>query len=98
MYPYLENLLGVNKERPIKGVLKNDFIKKENFTRFIKSNIYTTKNGKIEVEVLKGQESFRIKSFLKSNIWAMFPSGKSKFKRGEIIDCFAPNHPNKILF
>ena len=98
VYPYLENLLGVNKERPIKVVLRNDFIKKENFTRFIKSNIYTTKNGKIEIEVLKGQESFRIKSFVKSNIWAMFPSGKSKFKKGETVDCFLPNHSNKILF
>jgi len=98
VFPYLENLLGLKKEKPIKAILKNDFTKKANFTRFIKSNFYTTKNGKIEVKILKGQESFRIKSFAKSNIWALFPSGKSKFKRGEIIDCFFPNHPNKILF
>ena len=98
VYPYLESLLGVEKEKSIKAILKNDFTKKANFTRFIKSNFYTTKNGKIEVKILKGQESFRIKSFAKSNIWTLFPSGKSKFKRGEIIDCFFPNHPNKILF
>ena len=98
VYPYLENLLGLKKEKTIKATLKNEFTKKINFTRFVKSNIYTTKNGKIELEVLKGQESFRVKSFVKSNIWAMFPSGKSKFKRGEIIDCFFHNHPNKILF
>mgnify|MGYP001216335202 FL=1 len=98
VYPYLENLLGLKKEKTIKATLKNEFTKKINFTRFVKSNIYTTKNGKIELEVLKGQESFRVKSFVKSNMWAMFPSGKSKFKRGAIIDCFFPNHPNKILF
>ena len=98
VYPYLENLLGVEKEKPIKAILKDEFTKKANFTRFIKSNFYTTKNGKIEVKVLKGQESFRIKSFVKSNIWIKFPTGKSKFKKGEIVDCFFPNHPNKILF
>ena len=98
VYPYLENLLGMKKEKTIKAILKNEFIKKVNFTRFIKSKIHTTKNGKFVIEVLKGQESFKIKSFVKSNVWAMFPSGKSKFKRGEAIDCFFPNHPNNILF
>ena len=98
VYPYLENLLGVKREKSIKAILKDEFIKKKNFTRFVKSNIYTTKDGKIGVKVLKGQESFRIKSFVKSNIWIKFPTGKSKFKKGEIVDCFFPNHPNKILF
>ena len=97
VYPYIQNLLGVEEEKPVKAILKNKFIKKKNFTRFVKSKVNTTKNGKIELEVLKGQESFRVKSFVKSNIWAMFPSGKSKFKRGEIIDCFFPNHSNSIL-
>ena len=97
VYPYLENLLGIEKEKPIKAILKKGFVKKINFTRFVKSKLYTTKNGKIEVEVLKGQESFRIRSFVKSNIWTLFPSGKSKFKKNEIVDCFLPNHSNKIL-
>ncbi len=53
-------------------------LKKKEFVRFAKSKLNTTKNGKLEVEVLKGQESFRIKSFVKSNIWALLPAGKSK--------------------
>ena len=97
VYPYIENILGLNKEKPIKAILKSVFLKKIDFTRFAKSKLNTTKNGKIEVEILKGQESFRIKSFVKSNIWALIPAGKSKFKRGEIIDCFFPNHSNDTL-
>ena len=97
VYPYLESLLGIQEEKPIKAILKNEFIKKENFTRFVKSKFNTTKDGKIIVEILKGQESFRIKSFVKSNIWTVFPSGKSKFKKNQIVDCFFPNHPNNIL-
>ena len=97
VYPYIANVMGISDEKPIKAILKNDFIKKKNFTRFAKSKLNTTKNGKIEVEILKGQESFRIKSFVKSNIWTLLPAGKSKFKKGQIVDCFFPNHINQSL-
>jgi molybdopterin molybdotransferase len=97
VYHYIENILGLGNEKPLKAILKNDFIKKKNFTRFAKSKLNTTKNGKIEVEILKGQESFRIKSFIKSNIWTLLPAGKSRFKKGEIVDCFFPNHSNSTL-
>jgi len=97
VYAYISIILGLNDEKPIKAILKNTFIKKKNFTRFAKSKLKTTNNGKIEVEILKGQESFRIKSFIKSNIWTLLPAGKSTFKKGEIVDCFFPNHINQSL-
>ena len=97
VYPYIENILGLRNEKPLKAILKNDFLKKKNFTRFAKSKLNTTKNGKIVVEILKGQESFRIRSFVKSNIWALLPAGKARFKKGEIVDCFFPNHSNSTL-
>tara|TARA_B100001173_G_scaffold96000_1_gene83084 strand:- start:41 stop:1294 length:1254 start_codon:yes stop_codon:yes gene_type:complete len=97
VYPYISSLLNLSDERPIQAILKNNFVKKKNFTRFAKSKLNTTKNGKIEVEILKGQESFRIKSFIKSNIWTLLPAGKVKFKKGEIVDCFFPNHSNQTL-
>ena len=97
VYPFIENILNLKKEKPIQAILKNDFEKRKNFTRFIKSKLRTNKNGKLEVELLQGQESFRINSFVKSNVWAVLPRGQSKFKKGQIIHCFLPNHPNVIL-
>ena len=97
VYPYLQEILEISEEKPLKAILKNQFIKKKNFTRFVKSKFNTTKNGKIETEILKGQESFRIQSFVKSNIWTLLPSGKSKFKKGDIVDCYFPNHSQKVL-
>ena len=97
VYPYIANVMGISEEKPIKAILKNNFEKKKDFTRFAKAKLNTTNNGKIVVEVLKGQESFRIKSFVKSNIWALLPAGKSKLKKGEIVDCFFPNHSNLNL-
>ena len=98
VYPYLRESLGAGKEKPIKALLKNSFSKKFNFTRFVKSRVNTTKNGKLVVEILKGQESFRIHSFVKSNIWTVLPAGKSKLKKNEIVDCFFHNYSNKISF
>jgi molybdopterin molybdotransferase len=97
VYPFIENILNLKNEKPVRAILKHDFEKKKNFTRFIKSKINTTKNGKLEVELLPGQESFRINSFVKSNVWAVLNHGQSKFKKGQIIDCFFPNNSNKFL-
>ncbi|MSP06239.1 MAG: molybdopterin molybdenumtransferase MoeA [Candidatus Fonsibacter sp.] len=96
VHPYMMNILGVENEKPIKVILKNNFYKKKHITQFIKAKLNGTNNGKLELEVLQGQESFRIKPFVHSNIWAVFPSGKSNFKRGEMIESFFPNHPNEI--
>jgi molybdopterin molybdotransferase len=97
VYPFIENILNIHNEKPIKASLKNNYEKNKEFTRFIKSKLITTQNGKLEVELLPGQESFRINSFVKSNIWAVLPQGQTKFKKGQIVDCFFPNCPNKIL-
>ena len=97
VYPFIENILNLHNEKPVQAILKHDFEKKKNFTRFVKSKLNTTKNGKLEVELLPGQESFRINSFVKSNMWAVLNHGQSKFKKGQIIDCFFPNHSNKTL-
>ena len=86
--PYLKSILNMTKEQPFKAKLKNSYEKKKNFTKFLKGKISTNKKATLEVEVLKGQESFRIKSFTRANTWALFRSGKSTFKKGELIECF----------
>jgi len=97
VYPFIENILNLKEEKPVQAILKNNFKKKKDFTRFIKSKLNTYKNGKLEVELLQGQDSFRINSFVKSNAWAVLPRGQSKFKKGQIIDCFLPSQPNIIF-
>ena len=88
VYFYLRSILNMTKEKPFKAKLKNSYKKKKNFTKFLKGKISINKKGILEVEVLKGQESFRIKSFTRANIWALFSSGKSTFKKGTLIECF----------
>ena len=90
VYPYLRLLLNMKKEKSFKARLKNSFKKKKNFTRFLKGKITSNNQGTLEIEVLKGQESFRIKSFTQANTWGLFKSNKSTFKKGELIECFNP--------
>ena len=66
------NILGIKSEKPFKAKLKNKFYKRKNFFRFLKARLTSTNDGKLEIQVLKGQESFRIKSFVESNVWGLF--------------------------
>mgnify|MGYP003981449321 FL=1 len=97
VYPYLLNILGVKSEKPFKAKLKNKFSKKKNLARFLKAKLTSTNDGILEIEVLKGQESFRIKSFVESNVWGFFKDGKSSFKKEELIDCYSSIRPNMIF-
>ena len=94
--PYLLNILGAEPEKPIKAILKNSYIKNKNMTHFVKAKLNTSSSGTLQLEALKGQDSYRIKPFAQSNIWAVFPAGRQKFKKGDIIDCFFPNYLNTI--
>ena len=92
--PFLYLSTGVVQNKPIKSKIKNQLIKKKNFTRFIKGKLSFSKKGIAEFEVYKGQESFRIKPFTNSNAWGLFPSGKDKFKKGDFIECYTPTGIN----
>ena len=86
--PYLFFSTEVNENKPINTRLKTQFKKKKNFTRFIKGQISFSKKGIAEFKVQKGQESFRIKPFTKSNAWGLFPNGKANFKKNDYIKCY----------
>ena len=86
--PYLYFSTEVNENKPINAKLKTQFKKKKKFTRFIKGQISFSNKGIAEFKVQKGQESFRIKPFTKSNAWGLFPSGKDNFKKNDYIKCY----------
>ncbi|MDC1279758.1 molybdopterin molybdotransferase MoeA [Pelagibacteraceae bacterium] len=98
VYPYLLNILGVKVEKPFKARLKEEYSKSKKIIRFSKARLTSTNDGKLEIEVLKGQESFKIKSFVCSNVWGLFKDGQSKFKKGELIDCYSSIGSNTNIF
>ena len=95
--PLLFKSLEINLENPIIAKLKNNFSKKKNFTRFMKGKITFSKKGEIEFEIFKGQESYKMRSFTKSNAWGVFKDGISNFKKGSNIECFSSSGFNELL-
>ena len=95
--PFIFKSLGITFEKPIIARLKYKFSKKRNFTRFIKGKLIFTKNGQIEFETLKGQESYKIGSFNKSNVWGVFKDGISEYKKGALIECYSLSGVNEFL-
>ena len=86
--PFIFRSIEYLDNSPIKAKLKNKFEKKKEFTRFAKGKITVSNRGNLEFEVLKGQESFRLKPLSKSNAWGQFNSGQVRFKKGVLIDCY----------
>ena len=95
--PFLFKSLDLTPEKPIIAKIKNNFSKKRNFTRFIKGKLTFSKKGFVEFEVFKGQESYKINSFTKSNAWGVFKEGVSKFKKGSFIECYSSSGFNDFL-
>jgi len=95
--PLLFKSLEINLENPIIAKLKNNFSKKKNFTRFMKGKITFSKKGEIEFEIFKGQESYKMRSFTKSNAWGVFKDGISNFKKGSNIECYSSSGFNELL-
>ena len=95
--PYIFKSLNLSIEKPIIAKLKNNFSKKNKFTRFVKGKLTFSKKGNAEFEILRGQESYKIKSFTQSNSWGVFKNGKSKFKKGQYIECYSSSGFNEFL-
>ena len=86
IYPLIRNSLGMPKEKKFKAKLINEYSKQEKFTHFVRSLMTINDQGLIELEVLQGQQSNRIKSFVQANCWGIFSEDKEKFKSGDFID------------
>ena len=95
--PLLFKSLGLKAEKPIFAKLKNKFSKKKKFTRFVKGKLTFDKKGYVQFEVFEGQESYKIKPFVKSNAWGVFKDGVSVFNKGNLIDVYSASGLNEFL-
>jgi len=86
IYPLLRNSLGMLKEKKFKAQLISKYSKPKNFTHFTRCLINVNTKGLGELQVLQGQQSHRVESFVKANCWGIFPGGKEQFKSGDIIE------------
>ncbi len=70
--------------------------KRPNLRFFGKARAAVDAEGRLEVRVLPGQESFRISPLLESNCWAIMAEGVERVEAGELIQ-IAPLYPTGFL-
>lgn len=92
LYPLIHSLLGISEEKPLRARLLNEAKRKGKLRFFYKAKIKSDNMGQLEVELLAGQESFKIKPLLQANCWAVLTEKQDFFSVNDVIDVF-PLYP-----
>ena len=85
--PLIRALTGLKPEKPLTAKLKNPHFKSHPHRFFAKALAVQSKNG-LEVEILKGQQSFKMKSFLEANCWAVIEENQFEMDSGEAVKIY----------
>jgi len=93
-YPLIRNLQKLPEEMPLTATISASEKKKSGFRFFRKAYMYNDQNGQLNVDVLNGQESFKIHSLLKANCWLMLPENKEIINMGELVKIYPLNPEN----
>ncbi len=86
--PYLRKILGQEAEQALKANLIAPLRKKKGFRFFCKAFASLTSEGVLQVEILSGQQSFKIHPLLKANCWASLAPEQEQLDAGAKIDIY----------
>jgi molybdopterin molybdotransferase len=84
--PAVRALMGRPVERWLPARSATAVRKREGLTFFAKALAQVTPEATLSVQVLAGQESFRIRPLLGANCWAVVPAGRDDVAPGEILE------------
>jgi molybdopterin molybdotransferase len=93
VHPLLRALRGLGPERGWTMPLGETRRKPLPFRQFLKARVETTASGSPRVDVLPGQESFRIAPMLRTHAWAVLPEGVGEVEEGEMVEVFGMDGP-----
>ena len=85
--PLLRALTGLEPEKPLTARLKTSHYKSHPYRFFAKASAAQSKTG-LEVEILKGQQSFKMKPILEANCWAIVEENQLELDSGETIEIY----------
>ena len=86
---------GLEPEQPIKAKLTYDNKKPHGFKMFNKA-FATFVEGTLKVDILQGQESFKIKPLLTANCWAVFEEDQHETKANALVNIFPMTAKGKL--
>ncbi len=88
----LRALLGLRPEQPWRLPLLADARKKPGFTLYQKARVRLGEDGRLCVELLRGQESFKVRPLAEANAWAALPAEVEQLSAGILIDVHGLEH------
>lgn len=86
--PALRAMLGLPQERPLLLPLVAEARKKTGLKYFMKARVALDDGANLTVEVMTGQESFRIKPLLAANAWAVLDAEADILPAGTLVPVF----------
>lgn len=86
--PFIDACYGLKNDVPILARLIHDYTIKKPLTFFLKAKVICNDEGQLLVELLTGQESFKISSLVKSNCFAKLCHHKTNLHEGDLIPVF----------
>ncbi len=82
----LAAMLGLPPERPLRIPLATAVHKKPGFRLLQKARVEPVDGGRLQVVLLRGQESFRLAPLVAANAWAVLPEAGSELDAGSPIE------------
>ncbi len=86
--PALRAMHGLPAESPLRLPLGQSFEKKPGLRFLQKAVAGIGGDGRLQLRVLAGQESFRIQPMLVANAWAVFPESSERHAAGDLVDVY----------
>jgi molybdopterin molybdotransferase len=85
-------MLGLPQETPRRVPLSKPYSKKPPLRFHLKSRLHVDAHGQLTVEVLEGQESYRIRPLAEANAWAVVPADVEALPAGALVDVYGAGH------
>ncbi|OFW81057.1 MAG: hypothetical protein A2887_02215 [Alphaproteobacteria bacterium RIFCSPLOWO2_01_FULL_40_26] len=83
--PLLRKIQGLGDEKIVFATLKSGFVKKGYFKQLLKSILEIDAQGRLQVTISDGQESFKISPMAQSNAWTILEENKTEFLSGDLL-------------
>jgi molybdopterin molybdotransferase len=93
----LRRMLGMPDETRWRLPLAAEMRKKPGNASIQKAALRMHADGRVRVQPLRGQESFRIAPLREANVWALLPEEGERFAAGTLVDVLPPSHMQAAL-
>ncbi len=90
--PLLRVLLGLPREKPLLLPLAEAARKAAGFKMFQKARVEVHSGARLQVRLLAGQESFKVRPLTQANAWAALPEDADVLPAGTEVEVYAPDH------